>query len=202
MTISVETSTTELAVPKPARSAVGSTVFFTFVGFSVLLACYNLFHFEAIIPSICWLLFVGFLLFDSCRLKGTRQVSIEILGSFALREFVWATNQTGFCEIQFGYRIFGRRFFYRKIVADKIENVSWSTGQASGMAGHDMNDWRVAVRYDHGDIHKPNHRYYMVGPRGRKKDIAAFGHALVKFLEQTGVPLVRGDSENIFFRAT
>lgn len=209
MTASIESSTMELPVPKHVRSVVGSAVFHAFVGSSILLAFYNLFHLEAVVASLCWLLFVGLMFFDSCRRKGIRQVAAGILGSFARREFVWATNEAGFGEIQFGYRVFGRRFFCRKIATDKIEEVNWSTGQATSVAGRDMNDWHVTVWYDHGDpakserrlkYRKPNQEPYSVGPDGRKEDIVAFGHALGDFLCEAGARLAKRSDQTGYFR--
>ena len=208
--MSTPTSTQELAVPKQMREVVGAMMLASFLLFFVSLAVYNLLNCAAIIPSILWLLLVGAVLAGFSREKGARPFAIEILGAFSLKHFVRTIHrETGGTEIQFGYRMFGRCHLYLTIPVEKIEHINWSTGQATHMARRDMNDWSIAIWYEHGDPIKsqkqkgslnPDQDVYIVGTPGRKENVAAFGHALLVFLRGSGASLVPGNNECTFVR--
>jgi hypothetical protein len=200
----------ELAVPKRIGAVIGATVLTAFVLFSIFLAIYNLFNWMAIIPSVIWLLLIGWTLISLSKEKGCRRFATEILGAFSLKQFVQAIRrENGLNEIQFGYQMFGNRFLYLTIPIDKIDHVNWRTGQATDMAKRDMNDWHVAVWYDHDNSIKsqkkakwrhPDQDIYIVGPSGRKQEITNFGHALLDFLRKSGASLVQGNNECTFVR--
>jgi hypothetical protein len=202
----------ELRVPKPLGMVIGVVILTVFLTFFVLLAIYNLFNLAAIVPSILWLLLVGASVFSFCRENGMRQAAIEIQGAFALKEFIWMVDgENNSQKILLGYKFWGRRFVHREIGVPKIESVSWSTGQASSLAGRDVNDWHVAIWFDYDDSErsqrrrkskhrKPGHDICIVGPSGRKEDTAAFGLRLVNFLREGGAQLLPGENETSFFR--
>ena len=95
---------------------------------------------------------------------------------------------------------------------DKVESVDWRAGQASGMTGCDMDDWHVALWFDHDDPiksekerqwhPKPEQDVYIVGPTRRKKDTASFGMEFVGFLRQAGAALEQGEDDCTFTRTT
>ena len=204
----------ELTVPKLIRAVIGAVigaiVLTTFILFFIFMAIYNLFNWMAIIPSVIWLLLVGWVLIGFSKEKSCKQFATEILGAFSLKQFVQTIcRENGRNEIQFGYQMFGRRFLYLTIPVDKIDHVNWSTGQATDMAKRDMNDWSVAVWYDHCDPIKsqmkakwryPDQDIYIVGPLGRKQDITDFGHAFLDFLCKSGASLAQGNNECTFVR--
>lgn len=200
------------AIPQPLRGVIGICLFAGFLGGFVALGIYNLLHGVALVPSILWLSLNGVMLFGFCKERGSHQVLTEILGAFARQQFVWAfPTGTGHTEIRFGYQIFGMRRFYFVIPADRIESVNWSTGQASHMSGRDMDDWSVAVWYDHGDPalsqkhkswRKPDQEVHIVGLTGSKSEVAASGHAFLNFLRESGVRLVPGENDCTFVRAS
>lgn len=208
--------TLKLAVPKSVRAVVGATVgmvvLTAFLLSSIYLAIYNLLQLQGIIPSLIWLSLISFLLFGLCKEYGIKMVAIKILGAFSRKEFVQIINrQDRHNEIQFGYQAFGRHFFYFAVEADKITQIDWHTGQASSLAGKDMNDWHVALWYEHGDPIKsesmkkygarhPDSEVYLVGLEGPKEKTTIFGHSLVDFLQKSGVSLVPGESDSTFVR--
>jgi hypothetical protein len=204
----------ELAVPQSVREVVGTLigaiVVTAFLLFFIFLGIYNLFNGIAIIPSLIWLLLVGSVLIGFCKEKGSKQFATEILGAFSLKQFVQTIcRENGQNEIQFGYWMFGHRFLYLTVPAEKIDHVNWHTGQASHMAKRDVNDWSVAIWYEHGDPIKsqkehwrknPDQEVYIVGHSGRKQEIETFGLALVEFLRKSGATLVQGENGCTFVR--
>ena len=106
-------------------------------------------------------------------------------------------------EVGFGYELFGRRFLKQAIRVDRIETVEWRTGQATDVAGRDMNDWHVFVCYDHCDpaksekrrkwAKKPDQDVYVLGLSTRKEKIEALGMELVAFLQAAGASLVQSE---------
>jgi hypothetical protein len=200
----------ELAVPQPVRAVIGAFALTGFILFFVLLAVENLLNWAAVIPSLIWLSLVSAVLFGFCKERGISQVLTEILGAFARKQFARAIpHDGGQSEIQFGYRILGYQRLHLAIPLDKIKSVNWSTGQATHMAGRDMNDWSVALWYDHDDparseekkgLRKPDQEVYIVGPTGKKENTAAFGRSFVDYLRESGASLVAGDDDCTFVR--
>lgn len=207
--------TLELRVPRTRRDVVGTVIgailAMAFPLFFAWLAIYDLLNSIAFIPSILWLALVGFIIFVLWKEMGPKKVLIEIAGAFAPKQFVWV-NPRGDTrkEMHYGYQVFGHRISYWKIPADKITEVYWNTGQASHMAGRDMNDWHVVIWYEHGDPAKmlkrekysknPDQDLYLVGPSGKKENTAAFGRSLLDLLQKSGVLLSQGEDDCHFKR--
>ena len=202
--------TAEMVFFEPKGKIVAVTLATAFVLFFVLLAFHNLVHWIAVIPSALWLLLVGSVMFGLIRHKGIKAVAVDFLEGFSLKQFIQAVpGNNGPNRVEFGYELFGRRFVQWFVGTDKIEHVSWSTGQASDRMGRDMDDWHVAVWHDHGDPARSERlrqwRYadqevHCLGPSGRKADVAVFGLALVEFLRKAGATLVAGENDCIFER--
>lgn len=200
----------ELPVPKSRLAVFGAAIATAFVLFFTSLALHNLWDWTAILPSTLWLLLVSAVVVDLIRSKGIKQFVVETLNVFSFREFVWTIPRVnGQNEIQFGYQLFGRRFVHLRIAAEKIEHVEWSTGQASHQVGRDMNDWSVAVWYDHGDPARSegnkgwrfaDQEIHIVGPPRSKKEVVAFGQSFLNFLRQSGANLVQGENDCKFVR--
>ena len=101
--------------------------------------------------------------------------------------------------VRFGVQVFGRRLIQKEVPLKAIESVEWSTGQATSMAGRDMNDWQVCLWFYHSDpekrerqkhFRKPDQEIYIIGPSGPKDRTAALGTAFVNFLLASGAELV------------
>ncbi len=181
-----------------------------FLLFFALLGVYNLFTWTAVIPSVLWLVLVAAVLFGFIKERGASRFITDILGTFSRTQFAKTVshggNQTG---IQFGYRILGHARHYLTIPIDKIDHVNWSTGQASSMAGRDVDDWSVALWFEHDDpvkaeqqkhFRNPDLDIYIVGPTGKKEEIAAFGRNLVEYLRESGASLIPGENDCTFVR--
>lgn len=217
----------EMTIPKSEGEAFW-TGFYSLivVGFAVL-ALFNLVSYDALgperavrlnagalletIPSLLWLLIVAWILWHACReAGGARRYLTDWLAAFSGRKFVcFAAEDTAQECIRFGYELFGRRFFQKDVEIDRIESVEWSSGQATSMAGRDMDDWRVLLWYDHGNfekskknhmLKKPDQSAYIVGPPRRKGDAAVLGRGLVLFLGEIGVHLKQDTEDNVFRR--
>ncbi len=213
--MSERVTTLELRVPKTLREEVGAvvgTIMLTaFVVFFVWLAIYDLLNSVAYIPSILWLALVGTIIFGFLKEFGPKQVLIEVMGFFAPKQFIWTVPRDDTTkEIHYGFQVFGHRFSYWKIPADKITEVYWNTGQTTHQVGRDMNDWSVVVWYEHNDPAKtlkrekysknPDQELYLIGPPGKKEDTTAFGHSLLDLLRKSGVSLIPSEDECHFQR--
>lgn len=210
------TTALKLAVPKSVRAVVGAvigTVLLTvFLLSSIYLAIYDLLHVQGIIPSLVWLSLIGLIFFATFRGERGKNVGVKFLGAFSRKEFVQIVNNEGRQnEFQFGYQAFGHQFLYFVVAADRIAQIDWDTGQISDRAGRDMNDWHIALWYEHGDPEKskwkkqyrlrhPDWDVHCFGPTGPKQKISAFGGDLVDFLRSSGISLVQGASDHIFTR--
>jgi hypothetical protein len=203
-----------MSVPKTKRAAIGAMVgivmLTAFIVLSVLLAIYNLSDWTAIIPSTIWLLLVGFMLGGFIKTDGCKKITTDILGASSWNEFVRTVRwENGNSELQYGFQIFGRRFSYFTVAVEKIETVNWSTGQASSMAGRDMNDWHVVVWYDHNDpaksqkddmLKKPDQDLCIIGMSGTKAETSALGHSVLDLLRKTGATYTQGENDCTFVR--
>ena len=96
--------------------------------------------------------------------------------------------------VRFGFTLLGRDFDRLQIRRATLTSVQWSSGQATSLAGHDMNDWSVAVCYDRkgakGTIVSDYHEdVEVVGPDGPKHEAAALGASLADFFRSAGIEL-------------
>jgi hypothetical protein len=204
----------EMAIPKSRIGILFHVVFAAGIFFFTILAITNLFVHVAIIASCTWLAIVFIGVRTACKTDGSVwKFVINWLGCFARRQFVEATlRETGPAEIRFGYQFFRRRLFYFLVPVDKIETVDWSTGQATDMAGRDMNDWHVALWFDHDDVSKsekkqkwglkkPDQDVYIVGPSTCKAEAEILGLAFVTFLHAAGATWLERIDDCTFGRA-
>ncbi|HVU28561.1 MAG TPA: hypothetical protein VHG71_12600 [Verrucomicrobiae bacterium] len=168
-----------------------------------LFAVVNLCLWMAVIPSLIWLAFVVMCIKSSARRDGGLQpFLVNVIGDLFGKKFVeWNPNDLQSRCIRFGFQLLGHRFIQKSIQLNKIESISWHTGQASGMAGRDVNDWKVWMYCDSG-LEKPNHINYGIGPAVRKSRTEALGLSLISFLRNAGVNLVQADVPNCYVRPT
>jgi hypothetical protein len=167
------------------------------------------------IASVIWLALVTTMLWTpSKRAGGLRRFLTNCLGELFGRNFVEAVSLDAPAkEIRFGYELFGHRFIQRSVAIDKIESIECKTGQATDMAGRDMNDWSVCLWFDHGDPvksekkrksriwRKPDQNIYTVGPARRKEITEIFGLSFVAFLRAAGAQLSGGEKSSYFVRS-
>lgn len=204
----------ELRVPHRGSAIVVTivvTIWYSFVFIFAWAAAYNLVFIQYIpvggaIASILWLLLVSSVVVRSIRDEGgIRQYIIKRLGTFSRQQFVRATPEHDAETISFGYLMFGRFLSYRIVHVNAIRSIDWRSGQASAMAGSDMNDWHVRLWYRHPEgpprIPIPGVRkeeIYIIGDSGPRAIVEAFGRQFIEFLNGVGVELTPGDGDREF----
>ena len=196
------TTVARMDVPR-SSGAVFFIVSSTFLGFFVAVAISNLVDYEfvplyAIILSVLWLLMVASgITVSILDDRGLRLFIMNRLADLSAHQFVEIIPQHGDdLTVRFGFTLFGRDFNHLQIRRAKLASVVWRSGQATSLAGHDMDDWDVNVWYDcKGSkrwISDSEHReeaVHGVGPAGPKHEAAALGAALVDFFRSAGIPL-------------
>ncbi|MBC8115844.1 MAG: hypothetical protein H7062_15775 [Candidatus Saccharimonas sp.] len=180
-----------------------------FIGL-IWVAAWNLWHFRErkfgeLFASGCWLLLNGFACYGLWyHVPGSvRQCCINWLGQFGARQLAWIERSEGELPIVcFGYELWGRRFKYGSVQADRIRSVEWSLGQLSSIIREDKDDWHVYVWFrveqqSHraGEIERNGERLSLrlVGTQGPKQAIAEFGLRFVRFVERMGIVMVPSD---------
>jgi hypothetical protein len=193
----------EMLIPKSLAEVAFQFVITLMVVLFALLAVVNLCVWMAVIPSLIWLFFVVVMIRSSAqRDGGLCPFLANVIGGLLGKQFVeWNPNDFQPQCIRFGFQLLSHRFIQKTVQRDKIESVSWHTGQASGMAGRDVGDWTVWIYFDSGDKNS-DHRFYGVGPAVRKERAEALGSSLISFLRSAGVDLVQADTPNCYVRRT
>jgi hypothetical protein len=206
----------QMPIPPKSRGAViRQFVMTVVVFFFVLLAVVNLCHGVARMASILWLTLVTAMVWSASReVGGLRLFLTNWVGDLFGRRFVRADppEVRPRC-VRFGFVLLGLRFVERSILLDRIESLEWAPGQASALAGKDLNDWRVWLWFDHKDsaktarqrkwgARKPEQDLHGVGPAGRKDHIEALARSFLAFLQTAGVDLVQGAGPACFVRRT
>ena len=186
--------------------AVFHTVFYTVVVFFVAVAISNLVDYEsvplyAVISSVLWLLIVAFHIKEGISDEGgLRLFIIYRLANLSAHQFVEIIPRHGDdLMVRFGFTLLGRDFNHLQIRRAKLASVAWSWGQATSLAGRDMNDWQVIVGYDcklstrwtlgPSESDDPEQAVHIVGPEGPKHEAAALGGSLVDFFRSAGIEL-------------
>ena len=204
---------TALVIPKPRGEIIGAYVVAGFVTVFVVVAISNLFQGIAWLPSTLWLGIVVLVIASNCRHKGLKRYLVNFLGSLSERHFAdTVILEDGQISVRFGFVSLSHHLFYQTIPIARIESVEWHTGQATSLAGRDMNDWHVAIWFDHGDAakserqrkwhRKPDQDVYIVGPSLKKERTAAFGQEVLRFLRDAGAVLVREKDDCTYVRAS
>jgi len=198
----------EMPVPVRWRDIFWQPVLYTVVIMSVAISVWNISRLTmtpilSLITSAIWLSFVVALLTGAIAASGgVRQFMIEQLGAFSRKQFAAIERQqSGPPLICFGYRRFGRHFYFLKVRIDAIEALDWHLGQASSISGKDENDWSVVLWFDRSRLRsvsnpylrRLHYRVYTVGPYGTKQQIESFALSLLEFLRRAGAKLAQGE---------
>lgn len=187
----------------PEGAACGVVFLVLFVGFFVALAVYHIANFSethivGVVAAVLWLAFVILASWAAIHSAGGMRVSaIATLGEFSSRPFVEVSRDGDRTVIAFGYELFRRRFYYLRVERERIVSVEMNTGQATALAGRDMNDWSVILWYRDPTCTPPrkhvegvrDDEVHIVGPAQAKAITAEFFAAFVAFLRAAGVEL-------------
>ena len=193
-----------MEVPKSWKETLFHVVFSTIVIVSTFFALFDLVLLRtmpavAVVASVLWLLFLYWQVGQACREDGSvRQFAINQVGVYARRQSAEIVRPDGGPPILcFGYSLFGRRFSYLRVRCSGIQSVDWGPGQATGLAGRDMNDWHVCLWFGKGAVAETQRSYkhgiYIVGPSRRKEDTERFGNQFIDFLCRAGVTAAQAD---------
>jgi hypothetical protein len=152
---------------------------------------------------VLWLALVAFVVFMTLFEIGPRASLVACLGEFSRRHFAEAVRDGGRTVLGFGFELLGRKFYYLRIERGQVASVVMDTGQATAMAGRDMNDWSVVLWYREACRRlrfgfRAGEEVYIVGPCGPKQEIAQSFAAFVEFLRAAGVELRPGEREYEF----
>ncbi len=193
------TTVARMDLPR-SEGAVFEVVFLTVVVVFVAVALSNLVDYEfvplyAIILSVVWLLIVASqittLIYDA---GGFRLFIIDRLATLSAHHFVEIIPRHGDdLMVRFRFTSLGLHFNSLQIRRTELASVDWSSGQATMLAGHDMNDWQVHVLYDGRSKKRTSvsdhQALHIVGPSGPKQEAAALGVSLVDFFRSAGIEL-------------
>ena len=165
---------------------------------------------RGVIASGVFLLLVFAITFSACKSAGGMiQFLVNRLGDFARRQFVRIERHDDRnAVVCFGYWCMYRRFYNLKINIAQIESIGWNSGQGTAMAGRDIDDWSVAIRYDLPNIQLkigkalpgPTQDVYIVGRGGPKDEVVKFGLMFVAFICHGGAALKQSDDGRKFQR--
>lgn len=201
----------ELCIPH-SGDAIPVTIGCSLIGLFTLVAFNNLLHVSqvfvtSIVASILWLLLIAFFSVSSVLDEGgNRQFMVNFLGIFSRYHFVRAIPGSDQADtICIGYMLFGRPHCRLSIDSRAISSIDWRTGQATAIAGRDMDDWHVTLWYHNpkGPRQKSSpgmrgEEIFIIGPSGPRETIDEFGQQLVEFLKNAGVQLSPGKDEREF----
>jgi hypothetical protein len=199
-----------MPVPAPGEGC-GVVLLVLFLAGTVALAVYNLsdypdLPFLGLVASVLWLALVSFTFVTGVWVAGGLWMSaVHALGEFSPAHFVEARRAGDQTVIGFGYELFGRRFYYLRLDPARVESVVMNTGQATALAGRDMNDWSVVVWYWKSDVPPPepdpnlnDREVYIPGPAHARATTEEFFRPFVAFLRAAGVPLEPTEKETAF----
>ena len=98
--------------------------------------------------------------------------------------------------VRFRFTLLGCDFNHLQIRRAKLASLAWSSGQATSLAGHDMNDWQGNVWYNRKGSKRwtsvsgyREEALHFVGPSGPKHEAVALGASLVDFFRSVGIEL-------------
>jgi hypothetical protein len=124
--------------------------------------------------------------------------SREILAGFSQKQILLVRTVGDSRNLEVGFRLFGSTIIQCRVPEVDLVSLGWSTGQASEMAGRDVNDWSVVLWCLHHDLQKEarerEHHYrrpgqmpVIIGPSRSKVATEALGQRVISFLREAGI---------------
>jgi hypothetical protein len=180
---------------------VGSAILVFIVIIWLILAARNLIYREAVISSALWIILVTVTVVSRVRVHGVRRYCRSVLSGFARNQLLRVERNHESRTLAVGFRLLGRDFIEYRIPAEDLASLSWSSGQASDMAGRDVDDWTVFLWYRHHDpqreerelqshYKRPGFAILAIGPAGAKYVTESLGLHVATFLIVSGCPVV------------
>ncbi len=202
----------KIAIPKSGFDFAFDFVSTLIIVAVTMFAIKNVINGIALIASGIWIALVTLLIWSGSREHGgPHKFLIHYIVDLFGRHYAEVSARTlPSREIQFGSELLGYRFPRHNISIRKIETLEWNTGQATFMAGRDMDDWQVCLWYDHDgpskseEQHswhrKPGQDSYVVGPSAKLRNTEALGMQLVALIQAAGAALVKVENSTRFIR--
>lgn len=199
----------------PSVGGRWTTVWYAFIWGFVATAIWHLLNCRSVewttfVASCLWLILVFAVCRNSCHEDGgLSQYFINRLGEFGAARFLTVERtEIGESEACFGYWLHGKRYYFFKVPLSEIVSLNWNTGQATSLAGRDMNDWHTCIWHltnrdtmaskitvrDRGR----REDFYLFGPQGTKETVEPFACRTVKFLSDSGAVLRATAKEHEF----
>lgn len=202
-----------MELPRPEGNVAG-VVALVVISFFVVVAIFNLANYRNF-PTSASVLSVVFLVPISVGLclmtsdvftQGLRHFSVERMAPFSPSHFVEVLQRTGDEQVvRFGFILFDRQFIQLQITESEIASVEWSSGQATALAGRDLDDWTATVWYHQKGSKRwitancysdeASHRIGVPAPCGTA---AANANELVTYLESSGIAFRQSPDANRF----
>lgn len=207
--MTIPSSRREMTTPRSRADDIFCYIISVVVVAFVLLAIVNLCNGAALIASSLWLGLVAMMVWTTCREQGgVRKYLINWLGNLAGKRFVeFDPADAPPQSLRFGFQLFSRCFIQKSILLNSIKKVEWSTGQATNMAGRDMNDWQVWIWFTKNNfaIGKKQRSswksdLYGFGSSGCKVKTEVLGLSFVAFLRDAGADLIPDATTACFVR--
>ncbi len=213
--MSISYSRREMAIPRSRSDDIFCWTITLIVIVFFILAIVNICNGTALIASCLWVALVMMNVWIAYRKQGgLRKHLINFIGDRAGKRFVefdWSDAPPQ--SLRFGFHLFGRWFIQKSILLSSIKKVEWNTGQATDMAGRNMNDWQVWIWFTQNefatgkkqrsswksDLYKKSD-LYGVGPSGCKAETEALGLSFVAFLRDAGADLIPDATTTCFVR--
>jgi hypothetical protein len=210
----------QLIIPGPRGTAVLIrtlllyALLILFMGFFCKAAIGNFIDYRhsskvTLLCSAVWLLLAGFMLIEPIHEVGLRQLLINVLGSLSQDHFArLAEPHEERKWLIFGFRLLGKTFHFLVIETSGIKKIDWSTGQATALAGRDMNDWQVTIWFRNDSIcegrtwdisfDRDETTLYLIGPSGPRSETNIFGQQFLDLCRRAGLEFESAESQTLF----
>jgi hypothetical protein len=179
----------------PAEDSRGcSLIIYAIVVVFGLMAIHNVLIWLAVIPSVIWLLFIGYFIVSECKRVGIRTYLANIAGRLAPHHFLEHDDDdlSGREVVRYGFTLFNHDVTQWQLPICDITAVEWSAGQASGMTGRDMDDWHVFIWFRDGKegySRRPGERCHSLTPARPRIITETDGKVVGDYLITIGAPL-------------
>ena len=172
-----------LIIPRARRDVVVVVIGMTIVATFFALAVWNLLREIAVISSTLWLLLVALGIVNGIREWGLRGFVAGTLGAFSRYQVLVVRDPS---TLETGFRLFGLDIVEHRIAAEDLIAIRWNKGQASDMAGRDVNDWSVLLWYRDPKA-DGKQAVLPIGSARAKAVTEELGRRIIAFLDQTGI---------------
>ncbi|WP_372367192.1 hypothetical protein [Candidatus Uabimicrobium sp. HlEnr_7] len=166
---------------------------YSFFLFFITIALLNISQNIALVPSFLWLGIVFFFVRGSIYYEGLKSFFLGHIKLLATRHFLTIDHSNEKPILQFGYELWGKRFYCFQTSVDNLAIVSWSYGQGSHRLGWDCGDWGVTFCINTSACgEKKSQEVFCINEHDlSRKNCFKLGIAIVIFLQRNGAQLTQ-----------